>query len=123
MMDVLIVEDDELQREALTAELEEAGLEVESVEAAEPALRLLEFRGAPPVVLTDLALGPGICGLELGEVVLRGWPDVAVIYLTGHPQALCGRAIGVRECVLPKPVGPELVAGLVRRLIGVAPLG
>jgi DNA-binding NtrC family response regulator len=122
-MDVLIVEDDVLQREALTAELEQAGLEVESVGAAEPALRLLECRGPPPVVLADLALGPGAGGHALGEAVLRAWPDVSVVYITGHPEALCGRAIGVRECILPKPVGPELVAGLVRQLIGEAPLG
>ncbi len=117
-MDVLLVEDDALQRESLAAELEEAGLEVETVEAADVALRLLHTRGAPPVVLTDLRLGKELGGLALGEAVLHGWPGVAVVYVTGYPQALCGRALGVRECYVGKPVGAAALAGMVCRLVG-----
>lgn len=119
-MDVLIVEDDPLQREAMAAELEDAGLEVETAEAAEPALRLLELRGAPHVVLTDLHLGSGLGGVAFAEAVLRGWPDSAVVYVTGHPLALCGRPMGIRERILSKPVGAEILAGLVRRLVATA---
>jgi DNA-binding NtrC family response regulator len=116
-MDVLLVEDDPLQREAFALELEEAGLEVETAEAAPEALWLLQLRGAPLVVLTDLRLGRELGGITVAEEVLRHWPGVSVVYVTGNPQALCGRALGTRECYLSKPVRGDSLSATVWNLI------
>jgi len=63
MPHLLIVEDDELLRDGLSALLQRAGHRVSGAESGERALQLLGDRGYDGIVL-DLGL-PGIGGLEV----------------------------------------------------------
>ncbi len=128
-MDVLVVEDDPLAREAAVTALRNAGFAVAEAASAEEALQLVEgaasaVAGGPPaVVVTDLHLGPGMGGLALGAEARRRWPGVGVVYATGHPEALDGRLLGPRERYVVKPFAPGALVGAVRRLAPARVLG
>ena len=112
---ILIVEDDELLRDAFKLLLEDAGYQVLEAGTAEAAIRLATER-LPALVVLDLGL-PDRPGLDVVRT-LRKDPDMAdlpVIALTGR----VGPA-EERECIaagcdryLPKPVSP---ADLLREL-------
>ncbi|MBW3553670.1 MAG: response regulator [Gemmatimonadetes bacterium] len=112
---ILIVEDDELLRDAFKLLLEDAGYQVIEAGTAEAAIRLATER-LPALVVLDLGL-PDRPGLDVVRT-LRKDPDMAdlpVIALTGR----VGPA-EERECIaagcdryLPKPVAP---ADLLREL-------
>ncbi len=120
-LDVLVVEDEPLAREAVARELREAGYQVGEAASAEAALATAEAAaaasGPPPVVVTGLHLGPGRDGLFLGAEVRRRWPEVGVVYITCRPDALGGRLLGPREHYVVKPFAPETLRQAVRRLM------
>lgn len=85
-MEVLVVEDDPLQRGAIVQALENMGHHVCWAETGEGALELLRTEPVD-VVLLDLDLGPGIDGWEVARRKLAT-PKVAhvpVIVVTGRP--------------------------------------
>ena len=121
-MDVLVVEDEPLVREAVARELRQAGYQIGEAASAEAALATAEAAdaaagGPPPVVVTGLHLGPGRDGLSLGAEVRRRWPEVGVVYVTCRPDALAGRLLGPREHYVVKPFAPEALRRAVRRLM------
>jgi DNA-binding response OmpR family regulator len=120
-MDVLVVEDEPLVREAVARDLRSAGFRAAEAATAEAALAMAEeaasVSGPPPVVVTGLHLGPGMGGLALGAEVLRRWPEVGMIYITCHPAAFDGHLLGPREHYVVKPVAPETLLHAVRRLM------
>ena len=127
-MDVLVVEDEPLVRGAVARDLREAGYRVGEAATAEAALAIAEAAdaaasGAPPVVVTGLHLGPGRDGLSLGAEMLRRWPEVGVVYATGHPDSFDGRLLGPRERYVLKPFAPAALLGAVRRLTPTRLLG
>ena len=120
-MDVLVVEDEPLVRAAVTRDLRKAGFRVAEAATAEAALALAEeataASGPPAVIVTGLHLGLGLDGLALGAEVLRRWPEVGIVYITCHPDALDGRLLGPREHYIVKPVASETLLHAVRRLL------
>ena len=122
-MDVLLVEDDELIREVLGADLSEAGLSVVATPTAEEALRAAGDEAQPPAVLvTDVNLGPGMDGLTLAAQARRRWPSLGVVVMTGDPRNLIHHPDVARERVLLKPFVPERLLAEVNTLLG-APAG
>ena len=126
-MDVLVVEDEPRLREAIARDLQGAGFRVAEAASAEAALagaaEVAATSGPPPVVVTGLHLGPGLDGLALGAEMLRRWPEVGMVYMTCHPDALDGRLLGPREHYVVKPVAPETLLHVVRRLMPAWVLG
>jgi DNA-binding response OmpR family regulator len=62
-------------------------------------------------------------GLALAAEARRRWPEVGVVYATGHPDHLGGRVLGPRERYVVKPFAPAALVGAVRRLMPVRVLG
>ena len=129
-MDVLVVEDEPLVREAVAAVLRGAGFGVAEAASAEEALALAGSAdhgggggAAPAVVVADLRLGAGMDGLALGAEARRRWPGVGVVYATGHPDSFDGRLLGPRERYVLKPFAPAALLGAVRRLAPARLLG
>jgi DNA-binding NtrC family response regulator len=81
VQEVLLVEDEPRLRDMLLRAMREMGMEPAGATSAEQALRMLEQRSFP-VLIIDLNL-PGIGGLELLRTVRGRWPDVQAIILTG----------------------------------------
>jgi EAL domain-containing protein (putative c-di-GMP-specific phosphodiesterase class I)/ActR/RegA family two-component response regulator len=80
---VLVVEDDAIQRQALTRLLRGEGYRVETVTNGEHAVQTFEA-GAFDLVVTDLDM-PGRSGIEFLRAIRERNPDVPVILLTGGP--------------------------------------
>ena len=79
---VLLVDDEPILNEALTAILEENGFVCRSAGDGFEALRLL--RQTPPdILISDLRM-PNMSGFELLAIVRRRFPQIAVIVLSGE---------------------------------------
>lgn len=114
-MDVLVVEDEAMLREAIAERLGDEGLSVAEAEAAEEMVAVASRAdGPPPVVVTDIELGPGMDGLALGAELRRRWPGIGIIYVTGRPSRLSGHALGTGERFLPKPFALAALTRAVR---------
>jgi signal transduction histidine kinase/CheY-like chemotaxis protein len=87
---VLVVEDDPATREALKALLETHHYRVTTAGDGAEAVKIFEEIRAsashPPVslVVSDLVM-PKMGGLALYETLLPGWPEVKMLFITGHP--------------------------------------
>jgi two-component system cell cycle sensor histidine kinase/response regulator CckA len=99
-VDVLLVEDDELIRNILGEALDEAGLDTVRSPNAEAALELMAA-DAPRVMVTDINLGAGMDGLELGRAARQRFPDLPIVYISGRYAGVAG--LRDDERFLPKP--------------------
>ena len=102
---ILLVEDDDDERQAITCALETEGAEVTSVADGWEALHALRNGRPPCVILLDLAL-PGMAGSEFRRRQLL-WPQMAripVVVLSGHPQLQAATRAMKARAVLAKPV-------------------
>lgn len=114
-MDVLLVEDDDLVRRCLAEGLGEAGLRVATAANAEQALGALDALEAAPVVLvTDLALGPGLDGIALIAAARGRWPRLGAVLISGADVA--EPCLGPDDRFLPKPFHLDALVHLVQEL-------
>ncbi len=79
---VLIVDDEESQREMLSGYLTKKGLRVTTADSGEQAAEILEGN-AFEIALLDLKL-PGMDGIELLKTVRSVIPDISAIMITAH---------------------------------------
>ena len=114
---VLLVEDNEINREIAIALLADAGLEVDCAENGRIACERMEERGADyAAVLMDVQM-PEMDGIEATLAIRRHWPAgrLPIIAMSAHAyeeeRQRCFAA-GMNDHV-PKPVDPDL---LVRTL-------
>ncbi len=104
---VLLVEDDDDNRELMTEVLESAGYEVLSASSGMDGLRVLAERSVD-VVVTDVGM-PGMGGLEVAKAAKGIAPAVPVVVVTGYaerPDIIAARGRHV-DAVLVKPVDPD----------------
>lgn len=116
---VYLVEDNELMREALIDYMEGfLGYEVRgTAETAEKALDQLDSSGVD-IVLVDTSL-PGIDGIEFVRRLLKQWPQLRCIMLSGHGERIyVERALeaGARGYVLKG--SPDEIAEAVQMVLG-----
>ena len=110
MTRILVVEDEESFRDALSYMLRREGFEVELAETGPAALELFERNGAD-LVLLDLML-PGLSGTEVFRT-LRAGSGVPVIMLTakdGEVDKVVGLELGADDYVTKPYSARELVA-------------
>jgi signal transduction histidine kinase/ActR/RegA family two-component response regulator len=108
---VLVVDDDELVRDALVSSLEDSGFVVEGAEDVQSALALLDEDGVPDALVTDFSM-PGRNGIELiGEVHARK-PGLPAILLTGHIAEVAAEANERNHdfTLMQKPARPAQIA-------------
>ncbi len=88
--EVLVVEDDPATCDALEALLETHNYRVMTAENGLDALKIYEDKqlsnGVPPVslVISDIVM-PKMGGLALYEALRQRWPEVKMLFITGHP--------------------------------------
>lgn len=83
-LSVLIVEDDELVREATVGSVMDLGHRVLEAADADAALQVLDGDAIVDVLFTDLRL-PGKNGEQLAQEAWRRRPDLKVIFTSGGP--------------------------------------
>lgn len=114
---VVLVDDDDAFREALTERLSLDGLVVTACASAEAALRVVdaEFEG---VVVTDLRM-PGLDGRQLARRLSAMDADLPVVMMTGHgdiAEAVEAMRQGAYD-FLTKPFAPERLVETLRRAL------
>jgi DNA-binding NtrC family response regulator len=80
-MDILVIEDDAIMREALSDWLESAGFQVRTAADAHTGLALVKA-SVPRLVVTDLYM-PGLSGAVVITELRQRHPDVAIIAISG----------------------------------------
>jgi len=84
---VLVVEDEAEVRQVLLRFLEGLHCEVTAARSAEEALQLLDPDDPVDLLLSDIALGTGLRGTELARRATERVPGLAVLLVSGFPQA------------------------------------
>jgi two-component system, cell cycle response regulator CpdR len=119
-VDILLVEDDELVLDILGEALDLAGLDTARHTTAESALKEIT-RAAPNFVVTDINLGAGMDGLELGRTARAQFPNLPVVYISGrYPEV---RGLTEFERFLLKPFPAALLLRTIDDLRASVALG
>jgi two-component system, cell cycle sensor histidine kinase and response regulator CckA len=116
---VLVVEDESGILYWVTDVLEGLGYRVLSSFNAEEAVSNLAQLSEPlDLLITDLVL-PGISGTDLAAMLKARYPDMKVIFMSGHPDARSERADLPRKSpFLAKPFTPLLLLMKVKEVLG-----
>jgi CheY-like chemotaxis protein len=101
---VMAVDDDSLVLMNTVLMLEDLGHTVIEANSGEDALRRLEQRPLPDVLITDHAM-PQMTGAELARQVAERHPEVTVILATGYAELPGGEGAGLAR--LSKPFTQE----------------
>ena len=110
MPTVLVVEDDELIREVVKDELEDAGYKVILAQHADAAIEILEARRDIHLVFTDIDMPGSMNGLKLASSVRDRWPPIHIIITTGKARP---PTIPANALFISKPyVGRNVVAAM-----------
>ncbi len=115
---VLLVEDEQLVRQSVTAMLESVGWKVTPASDAKQALALFDQdTNEFDIILTDLVM-PNIGGRDLAHLVWQRYPDFPIVYMTGYDPESEGGKADPGEHVILKPFGPaELSEALKEALV------
>ena len=114
---LLLVEDDTLVRMTVAMMLEDDGYGVFEAGSADEAWQLINDGLKFDAVVTDVDLGKGRTGVEMVEGLRDVLPEVAIIFITGRPASMVGRALGPREALLAKPFRGSDLAEKLRTLV------
>jgi DNA-binding NtrC family response regulator len=115
---ILVVEDEQAIRIALKGLLRREGYEVELAESGEVATDALR-ESDYDLVLTDLALGHGLSGMDVLKTAKEGRPETAVIMITAHGNekiAVEAMKAGADDYV-PKPFDNDELRVVVARAL------
>ncbi len=111
---ILVVDDAKAIRTVLRRVLESGGCDV--IDAADVSTALELLRISPvDLVLTDLQM-PGRSGVELAQLVVRDFPEIKVIAMSGFEDTYLSQLpseLGI-SAALTKPMQPEVLMGAVR---------
>lgn len=104
--EVLLVEDNRMVGEVVSAWLAELGQTLTWSVDAEKALQELERRdGGFDLAILDLVL-PGMNGMDLASRIRERWPNIRIVLASGYSEAMAGpRALGFP--VMQKPYSVE----------------
>ncbi len=123
---ILIVEDDSLVADFVSATLQRHGYQVTCVTSAPAALaKWNKNEGAYDLVFSDMVMPEGMSGADLAAEILRQKPDLPVLLATGYSETLLKKTASkevVERCtVLLKPYDSATVLNTIRRLLDKAP--
>jgi CheY-like chemotaxis protein len=117
---ILVAEDEPAVRQIVAATLR-SDYEVLLAASAEEALALADtLQEAPTLLLTD-AVMPGRSGVELASALVRKWPTLRVLFMSGYTEENLSipestQVIGV----VHKPFTPRALRERIREAVAVA---
>ncbi len=119
---ILIVEDDNLQRQLLEDILKNEGFKVIATSTAEKGLKILSNKGIE-LLITDVRL-PGMNGLDLLTKVKKEFPQIQVIVITAFGDVASAVEALKKGAFyyLVKPYEPEILINLVKKALLIAQL-
>ena len=122
---VLMVEDEPEVRKVLGTFLTQLGIGFATAADGEQAMAWLESDGDLDLLLTDIALGPGMRGTDLAQRAQQRDPDLAVLLMSGFASELqdAGSEQPLPWELLRKPCTPEELAAALARALATAARG
>jgi CheY-like chemotaxis protein len=112
----LVIDDDPDNRELVTELLALAGYLVVACGGADAAQKILDERGRPGVVVSDVRMPDGDGPALMRSIRSRvGFENTPVIYVTGLAPA---GSTAVDDPILVKPFDPDALIGLVAQYCG-----
>ena len=114
---VLLVEDDDDNRELMAEVLESAGYRVVAVASGSQALEAVGGRSIDAVV-TDIGMA-GVGGLEVARAAKAKRPPVPVLVVTGYSERddITGAQGRDVDALLVKPIDPDALVEGIRRIL------
>jgi len=112
---VLVIDDDDVQREVTTQLLEKLGYETDSVVSGEKAMEFLR-ENRQDLVILDMVMPGGIDGTETYRQIVEIYPEQKAIILSGFSeseQVLEVQKLGA-GAFIKKPVTRKIIAAAVR---------
>jgi CheY-like chemotaxis protein len=119
---ILVVEDDELVRNYVIAQLNSLGYATLAAGSAAEALALVEGGAKFDLLFTDVIM-PGMNGRQLADALIRRWPSMRVLYTSGYTENAIvhhGR-LDPGVALLNKPYRKTDLAQKVREVLAAAP--
>jgi PAS domain S-box-containing protein len=116
---VLVVEDDDQVRAVACSILARNGYRlIEARSATEALVACEEHAGSIDLLLTDVVM-PNLSGPQLARDVVRRWPNVRVLYMSGYTDdAIVHHGVLDGEVILvEKPLTPQVLAAKVRQAL------
>jgi PAS domain S-box-containing protein len=119
-LNVLMVEDDAEVRAVVRTFLDALRCKVTVAPSAEQALLFLGPEAAFDLLLTDIALGPGMRGTKLATEAQRRFPNLAILLMSGFSSELleADRDSPAGWELLRKPYTRQQLARAIARVIG-----
>ena len=116
---ILLVEDHELVRKQVTAQLSDLGYAVVGAADGWQALELLRANGDFDLLFTDILMPRGLNGRDLAREAVRLHPDLPVLFTSGYPdQALADEDMSDPNFhLLTKPYRREVLAAKIRTVL------
>lgn len=116
---ILVVDDDELVSEYLSALLEAEGYTAKIMNDSVMALKYFTENAAEfDLVITDQVM-PGMMGVELTESILKIRPDIPVVLITGYSETISAEnaaSFGVKRFFL-KPIHEKSLLLAIKELL------
>jgi CheY-like chemotaxis protein len=113
-MSVLIVDDDEFLASTFQMLLEDSGFDVDVALNGDEAL-LRTMKKQYELAILDYKL-PDIPGSQLSRMLKDVTPDLNVVMLTGHVEAIDGHVDFGTDEVLMKPISPDELLKITEKL-------
>jgi CheY-like chemotaxis protein len=113
---ILVVDDEAVQRDTLSALLAARGMDVTCCERAEPALDLLRGAQDFDLIISDVVM-PGMDGMQFAREARKLRPGVRVIMVTGHDSAM-DRVIADGSIALLKPYSADALKRVLDEHLG-----
>ena len=116
---IMVVEDDALVRNFVTAQLQSLGYRTVAAANGPAALNLIEGGQAFDLLFTDVIMPGGMSGRELAEKVLKLRPGIKVLYTSGYTDNAIvhqGR-LDPGVLLLTKPYRKSQLANMIRRAL------
>ena len=120
---IFVVEDDDLVRNFVTAQLQSLGYKTVAAADGKAALEMIEAGQAFDLLFTDVVIPGGMSGRELAEEVARRRPGVKVLYTSGYTDNAIVHHGKLDDGVmlLTKPYRRNQLAEMIRKALGGTP--
>ncbi|PIT00450.1 chemotaxis protein CheY [Bradyrhizobium nitroreducens] len=117
---IFVVEDDNLVRNFVTAQLQSLGYKTVAAPDGKAALDLIEAGQAFDLLFTDVVIPGGMSGRELAEEVARRRPGLKVLYTSGYTDNAIVHHGKLDDGVLllTKPYRRSQLAEMIRKALG-----
>ena len=117
---ILLAEDNAILRFTLSLAIAKAGYHViEAEDGCDALQRAAEFDGCIRVLVTNIRM-PRMDGNELLRRIRETRPDIKVIVVSAHDEAQFPPDCPRPDCLLVKPVYPDVVVRKIKEMLGSA---